>query len=56
MSAIGKCKGHARIELLRQHRLDAFNRAFDQYCQGKCGAEHVKYRAAKLREIMMKCR
>lgn len=41
---------HVRLQILKQHRLIVFERAFDRYLEGKVDAGYVSYRGKKLVE------
>ncbi len=51
MSVLGKLSGNNRLEELRRHRLEIFEQVFTDYCEGKCPASYVSYRAKKMLEI-----
>ena len=46
---LGKMRGGSRLRALRQHRLQVFLACFDDFCQGECSAEYVKFRFEKLK-------
>lgn len=42
---------HGRKAFIKQHRLTAFERAFDRYCNGEVPASYVAERHNKLKAI-----
>lgn len=46
-----KIRGHARKVMLQIHRLNEFEKAFDDYLNGLAPVEYVRDRARKMLEI-----
>ena len=47
-------RGSGRLALLRSHRVNVFDRVFNEYVDGRASVDDVKARALKLKQMRRK--